>query len=202
MGFQLVGRVWNEEEFKSYLQTVNLSWASGITIHHTWNPSLADRPEGFKAQHLINLRSYYQSLGWDRGPHLFVDEDQIWGMSSLHERGIHAISYNRSHVAIEVLGNYDSEPVNSGRGEQCWQMAAKAAAAIISRAGWSVDVINEHRSDPQTNKTCPGRNLNLNSFRQEVNKNINPDCNKGNSEAIKTAIESIEWQLNKIKKII
>ena len=79
MGFELVGRVWDPVGFAAYVRTLDLSWAKGITMHHTAAPSLAQRPQGLKAEHLRNLQSYYQSeLGWSRGPHLFIDEDQIW----------------------------------------------------------------------------------------------------------------------------
>ena len=75
-------------------------------MHHTAAPSLAQRPRGLTIQHIRNIQNYYQSqLGWSSGPHLFIDDDQIFGMSSLERRGIHAVSFNRTHIGIEVLGN-------------------------------------------------------------------------------------------------
>ena len=81
-----------------------------------------------------NLAHYYgKKLGWSAGPHLFTDEDQIFGLSPLTRPGTHARSYNRTHIGIEVLGNYDKEDPKSGRGLQCWKTAAEATAILLKR---------------------------------------------------------------------
>lgn len=210
MSFSLVGRVWDGASFADYLRTVDLSWARGITMHHTASPSLRQRPNGLKAQHIQNIQSYYQgTLGWSRGPHLFIDDDQIFGMSPLDERGVHAVSFNRSHIGIEVLGDYDSEDPYSGRGLACWNMATRAAAAILERTGWGVDSINGHRDDPRTSKSCPWKKVDLKDFRAGVQELMHAheqdqpmprDSDRGGPDPIAMqSIEAIEWQLAKLK---
>jgi hypothetical protein len=112
-------------------------------------------------QHIHNIQSFYKSLGWNRGPHLFVDEDQIFGMTPLGTPGIHAVSFNRSSIGIEVLGDYDSEDPLSGRGLQCMKVAAAATRSLLQ---WLDLPTNDktvlfHRDDPKTSKTCPGKKV-------------------------------------------
>lgn len=162
MGYQIVGKKWTAEQFEKYIQTVKLGWANSVTVHHTASPSLAQRPQGWLSSHLSNLKHFYQRvLKWSRGPHLFTDEDEIWGMSSLWERGVHAVSFNKDSIGIETLGNYDTEDPTSGRGLQCWTMTAAATAIILKRMGRepNENTVKFHRDDPRTSKTCPGRKV-------------------------------------------
>ena len=48
-------------------------------------------------------RLYKNTLGWSAGPHLFTDEDQIWGMCDFSKKGVHAVSFNKRAIGIEVL---------------------------------------------------------------------------------------------------
>lgn len=160
MSYANVGKVWTTESFDEYLNKIAAPlWANKICLHHTAAPSLAQRPKGLTIQHIINIRDYYKNnLGWNRGPHLFIDEDQIFGMTPLAVKGIHAASFNSNAIGIEVLGDYDSENPLSGRGNECWETAAKTVNAL---AKWLDIPINTttllfHRDDPKTSKTCPG----------------------------------------------
>lgn len=206
MAYDLVGRIWTAETFADYVDGLNLTWASGVTMHHTAAPSLAQRPAGLKAQHIINIRDHYRlKLGWSRGPHLFIDEDQIFGMSSLEERGIHAKSFNATHIGIEVLGDYDTEDPATGRGKQCWKTAALAAAIIIARLGKTTAAINFHRDDPRTSKTCPGKKVSKETFRELVDNAGPPapatDDRANQPTAMHAALDSIEWQLKKLRDL-
>ena len=162
MSYANVGKVWTVESFREYLKGLKRpSYAKSVTIHHTGAPSLAQRQNGLLAQHILNIQSYYKSLGWSRGPHLFIDEDQVFGMTPLNVPGIHAVSFNRSSIGIEVLGDYDSEDPLSGRGLQCMKNAAAITKALFE---WLDIPINEttlkfHRDDPKTRKTCPGKKV-------------------------------------------
>lgn len=163
MSFANLGKVWSTDTFSEYLKTVpRPSWVKSITIHHTAAPSLAQRPQGFNAQNVANIASYYRNkLGWNRGPHLFTDEDQIFGMTPLTVKGIHAASFNSSSIGIEVLGNYDIEPHNEGRGAHCWLVAAQTTALLLQWLGLPAnkDTVKFHRDDPKTSKTCPGKRI-------------------------------------------
>lgn len=156
MSFSHTGKVWSRQTFAPYGETGKRpDWVRGITLHHTGAPSLKTRPNGLTITHIENIRDYYQNqLGWKSGPHLFIDDTQIFGMTPLYEKGVHARSFNRSHVGIEVLGNYDIESHDTGRGMECWLTAAYAIVAL--RRAWGKLPLNLHRNDPKTSKTCPG----------------------------------------------
>jgi N-acetylmuramoyl-L-alanine amidase CwlA len=167
MSFSNVGKVWTVESFKEHLNgTKKPAFANSITIHHTGAPTLIQRPHGFLIQHIHNMQTYYKSLGWSRGPHLFVDEDQIFGMTPLTTPGIHAVSFNRSSIGIEILGNYDVEDPTTGRGLDCIKNAAMVSRLLCN---WLDIPINEktvlfHRDDPKTTKTCPGKRITKEDF--------------------------------------
>ncbi len=173
MGYENVGRVWTPAELKQYLGTLDKpAWATSITFHHTGVPSLEQRPRGFLPNHMTNLQNYYQvTNGWSAGPHLFIDEDQCWGMSDFRQHGVHAKSFNSSSIGIEVLGNYDVESPNTGRGQQCWSIAAAAGKALLDWLGLqpSVLTVNFHRDDPKTTKTCPGTLVDKNWVIEQMN---------------------------------
>lgn len=207
MGFELVGRVWTLEEFEGYVRGLDLSWVRGVTLHHTSAPSLEQRPEGLKAQHIVNIRDYYKNrLGWSSGPHLFIDDDQIWGMSSLERRGIHARSFNATHIGVEVLGDYDREPVDQGRGKACWETTSKAVGSILRAAGLPRSAVNGHRDDPKTSKTCPGVHVDLDQFRQMLD--MNPVPGRGAVEDREDDVDygkildGVDWQLQKLRKAL
>ncbi len=218
MGFELVGTVWDVVAFREYVNSLDLSRWSGVTMHHTASPDLSQRPRGFTIQHMRNLVSYYRNnLGWSAGPHLFIDDDQIFGLSSLESRGVHAKSFNRSHLGIEVLGNYDREDPHSGRGAACWAMAAAAVRILLSRMHKDVEAINFHRDEPRTSKSCPGSKVDLSHFRSKVaaiedrndpDDELDDKPNEPNdelAEMIPKVIEihdSMAWQLKKLRKLI
>ena len=79
-------------------------------------------------------------------------------MTPLDVTGIHAASFNRSSIGIEVLGDYDNEDPKKGRGLECWKTAAAATKMLLE---WLKLPANDktvlfHRDDPKTTKTCPG----------------------------------------------
>lgn len=160
MSFSNVGRVWTVNSFSDYLKGLKKpDWVKGVCLHHTAFPDLNMRPKGFTIQHIENIRfGYVNNLKWKSGPHLFIDEDQIFGMTPLSEKGIHAVSFNSSTIGIEVLGDYDKETPLSGRGKECWETVAFATKEIYNWLGIKPNISNLyfHRDDPQTKKSCPG----------------------------------------------
>lgn len=195
MGFSLIGTAWNVSAFASYLRSKNLSWADSITIHHTGSPNLRQRAKGLIIQHIKNIHHFYTAgrrkngkRAWSAGPHLFVDDIDINGMSSLEERGVHAVSFNRNSIAIEVLGNYDSEDPKSGRGFKCWKLAAQTTAALLIRMGKEANekTINFHRDDPKTSKSCPGTRVKKDWFLSLVREEMLEQ--RGGSTLSETAV--------------
>lgn len=162
MSFNHVGTVYSPTSLAKLLSETRVpSWAQSITLHHTAAPSLEQRPRGFTAQHIINMRDFYQSKGWKSGPHLYADDDQLWAMTPLTERGVHAVSFNSSSIGIEVLGDYDQEDPFTGRGLECWKTTAAAVQLLLKWIGKPANehTILFHRDDPKTSKTCPGTKI-------------------------------------------
>ena len=170
MGFENVGKVWTPASLAGHLDgRKRPSWVNSITLHHTAEPSLENRPNGLTIQHIINIREYYKKPkmingvlkpGWKSGSHLFIDEDEIFGICDFAAKGVHAVSFNSSSLGIEVLGFYDTgaEDPKSGRGLRCWSNAAVATKVLLDWLGLkkSKNTILFHRDDPQTSKSCPG----------------------------------------------
>ena len=123
MGFENVGRVWNPKSLEEYLRTITKpDWCKAITLHQTSSPSLAQRPQGLSVGLIDKFRDFYKNdMGWSAGPHLYIDENEIYGMCDLRKKGVHAVSFNKIAIGIEVLGDYDREDPKSGRGLACWQ---------------------------------------------------------------------------------
>lgn len=163
MGFENTGRVWTTDGLKEHLAGLDKpDWCNAVTLHHTAAPSLAQRPAGLTAQHLRNIEHFYRvTKGWSSAPHLFVDDDQLWGMCSFRKKGVHAVSFNGRAIGIEVLGDYDTESPKSGRGLDCWRNAAAATVVLLDWLGLkaSPKTVLFHRDDPETDKSCPGKKV-------------------------------------------
>lgn len=162
MSYANVGKVWSAESFDEYLASVEKpSWCKGVCLHHTAAPSLVMRPQGLLSQHIRNMESFYKSKEWRAGPHFFIDENEIFGMTPPNLKGIHAVSFNSSTIGIEVLGDYDSEFPDKGRGLECWKTTAEATAKILHWLNLepNYNTVLFHRDDPKTTKTCPGNKV-------------------------------------------
>lgn len=149
------------KEFEMYLSSLQFTsfTPSFVTLHHTASPSLAQRPHGFTQQHLLNLLDYYQNtMGWNGGPHVFIDdqEDGIIVFQRMDRRGVHAVSFNKNSWGVEMLGYYDHEDFDSGRGKTVRDNAMQALAIMCKHIGVKANTIKFHRDDPKTTKTCPG----------------------------------------------
>lgn len=211
MSFSAVGEVYDIDSFRQSLSvTKPPAWAKSVTVHHTAAPSLAQRPRGWKIQHMRNLAHFYgKEKRWSAGPHLFTDEDQVFGLTPLHEKGVHARSFNDSSIGIEMLGNFDVEDPTEDRGAAVLTMTAKVVDALLEWLGLPVtdESILFHRDDPRTSKTCPGTRVDKKLFLQTVKKicldKEDPEAPKPiDREAIADSIKSIEWQIKKMKNQI
>lgn len=202
MSFKDVGKVASVTEFINILEKITPpTWAKTITLHHTASPSLAQRPKGFIAQHIVNMRDYYQGLGWKSGPHLYADDDQVWFMSPLTEKGVHAVSFNSTSIGIEVLGDYDEEDPFNGRGLDCWHTAASATRSLAKWLGITptTDTIKFHRDDPKTSKTCPGTKIKKDWFLSLVNGSSSISSNLIPVPTTKVNVESVAAFVTKNK---
>jgi hypothetical protein len=97
------------------------SWAPVSANRASWwdrnEAGLADNQiEAKRKQQLDGLMRYYRvEYGWDRGPHLFVDDRWIWLFTPMHDIGIHAKEGNSYHdgrgklhysIGIETIGYF------------------------------------------------------------------------------------------------
>jgi hypothetical protein len=211
MSYSAVGKVWDPEGFADHVAGLDcLGWADSVTIHHTGTPNLSQRPKGWTIQHMRNLEHFYgMELGWSAGPHLFTDEDQVFGLSPLSEPGVHARSFNRSSIGIEMLGNYDFEDPMASRGAQVIRCTVQAVAALLKAMGLepTPETIKFHRDDPRTSKTCPGTKVSKDWFvglvRDEMGKApAKPESAAVDLKQVLARVEAIEWQLARLKSLL
>jgi len=142
---------------------------SFIALHNTASPSLAQRPNGLTKQHIKNLEAFYRDKqGWKAGPHLFVDDRQIWVFTPLTVSGVHSPSWNKIALGIEMLGNYETEAFDSGRGLKVRKNAVAAMATLSAILGLDPNGMRLHREDPATTHACPGKNVRKLEVIQEV----------------------------------
>src|SRR5258708_36069633 len=111
-------------------------------------------------------------MHWSAGPHLFVDDHQIWVFTALTMAGVHSPAWNKLSLGIEMLGDYDGELFSSGRGLQVRQNAVAAMATLCAVLGLdpsNPSMIRLHKEDPlTTHKFCPGKNVVKQDILQEV----------------------------------
>lgn len=160
MSYGNVGKSWKLDKFKDYLATIQPpAWVKAVVLHHTAAPKLATRPDGLTDQHIRNIEDFYKNdRGWSAGPHLFIDDHRIMGMTPLTEKGVHAVSFNSTAIGIEVLGDYDDENPRSGRGLVAWENTFQATSALLAwlKLTPGPKTVLFHRDDPKTSKSCPG----------------------------------------------
>ncbi|MBA3946199.1 MAG: amidase [Herpetosiphonaceae bacterium] len=129
--FSYVGKGVTPEEFGTYLQSYDFGTIPPdyIILHHTAVPTLATWTAGesglsddqVKQKRLVALHGlmvyYRDTLKWNAGPHLFIDDRYIWLFSEMNEPGIHAMWGNSHHnggrlhysIGIEVVGDYTQQ---------------------------------------------------------------------------------------------
>jgi len=167
----IVGEAFSAKDFDVYCHTLQwTAWRpSFIALHNTASPSLAQRPNGLTKQHIKNLEAFYRDKqGWKAGPHLFVDDRQIWVFTPLTVSGVHSPSWNKIALGIEMLGNYETEAFDSGRGLKVRKNAVAAMATLSAILGLDPNGMRLHREDPATTHACPGKNVRKLEVIQEV----------------------------------
>lgn len=168
---EIVGSAFNVKDFDVYCH--GLAWnawrPSFIVLHNTDVPSLSQRPNGFTKTHMQNLVGYYRDeQGWSAGPHLFVDDKQIWVFTPLTMSGVHSPKWNKLALGVEMLGDYDKDSFTTGRGLQVRRNAVAAIATLSAVLGLDPMSMKLHREDPLTTHACPGTNVRKLEVIQEV----------------------------------
>jgi len=158
----IIGKNFSPDEFDNYCHTIQwTAWRpSFIVLHNTATPSLSERPDGLNINHIHNLEAFYRDTQkWSAGPHLFIDDKQIWVFTPLNVSGTHSPSWNKEALGIEMLGDYEKEPFDSGRGLNVRRNAVAAMATLCAILGLNPNTIRLHREDPLTTHACPGKNV-------------------------------------------
>ncbi len=167
----IVNKNFNAAQFDDYCH--KLQWTawrpSFIVLHNTAIPSLAQRPSGLSGQHIKNLEVFYRDTQkWKAGPHLFIDDKKIWVFTPLTVSGTHSPSWNKVALGIEMLGDYERESFDSGRGLRVRTNTISALATLSAILGLDPQTIRIHREDPLTTHACPGKNVRKLEIIQQV----------------------------------
>ena len=155
----IVGKGFRADEFDEYVKTVKFDeWKpSFIVLHNTAIPTFADWHKHPGEERMRALERYYRDDNhWSAGPHLFVADDLIWVFTPLNVPGVHSPSWNRIAWGVELVGDYDKEPLSR-------EVRDNAIAALTS-LHWIIGIdprqIRLHREDTKTtHKHCPGLNM-------------------------------------------
>jgi hypothetical protein len=131
--FLYEGKGYTPAEFVAYVDQYDFGTVppNFIVLHHTYRPSISTASAGAqydwdngeaglsdqeiyarRRRKLDGIKEYYRSsLGWDRGPHLFIDDRYIWIFTPMFHVGIHAAQGNGAvpnySIGIEVIGYYE-----------------------------------------------------------------------------------------------
>jgi hypothetical protein len=156
---EIVGSAFDADGFDTYCH--GLAWTawrpSFIVVHNTGAPSLSQRPNGITKTHIANFVSFYRDKqGWSAGPHLFIDDKQIWVFTPLTMSGVHSPSWNKVALGIEMLGDFDKDAFDSGRGLKVRENTVAAMATLCAVLGLEPMTMKLHREDPGTTHACPG----------------------------------------------
>ena len=167
----IVGASYSSEEFDTYCH--ELQWTawrpSFAVVHNTAVPSLSQRPQGLTKKHILALEAYYRDKqGWKAGPHLFIDDRQIWVFTPLTVSGTHSPSWNKTSLGVEMLGDYEKDAFDKGRGLRVRENAVAALATLCAILGLDPSTTKIHREDPLTTHACPGKNVRKLEIIQEV----------------------------------
>lgn len=144
----------------------SLKWTdwrpSGITLHNTGAPTLAQWVESGPKheQRIANLQHYYEAMGWHAGPHFFVSRSHISGFSNPLKPGVHSTCFNRTHLGVEMAGDFSTEAFDKGDGALVRDTAVRALAILFDALGLNpATSLAFHRECKRDNHACPGKNV-------------------------------------------
>jgi hypothetical protein len=145
--------------FPAYVRTIHLDlWRPQFAVvHNTQTPTLSDWHKRAAKEYLHDFECYYRdTMHWSAGPHLFIADDLIWVFTSLDTPGVHSPSWNAISWGVELVGDYDLEPLSEGTRTN----AVTALASLHALAGLDPGTLRIHKEDPKTTHTyCPGKNI-------------------------------------------
>lgn len=157
-------------ELKKYINGLPKTiFASGMVVHNTAAPTLAQWTDQNEAQRIKNLERYFRDQrGWPSGPHAFVDDNGVWVFTPFDKKGTHSPSWNGTKLGIEMIGDFDRESVTEGRGLGVYKNTVALFAMLHEKYGWNPETIKFHKEDPRTTHDCPGKHMNKAKFISDV----------------------------------
>jgi hypothetical protein len=167
------GRGMTVEQFADHVRDIQLGdfVPHFVAMHNTASPNKSQWQSATPIpQRLRNLTSYYSGMGWHGGPHMFVDDKFIWLFTPLDRPGVHSPSWNSTAWGIEMVGDYDSEPFDSGFGLDVRRNAVAAAAILLKKLDkpCNGETIRFHYEDTRTTHACPGKHCKKSEVLKEI----------------------------------
>ncbi len=155
----IVGLGIAADQLETYVGTVAFgAWRPQfVVLHNTQVPRLSEWHSVPGQRRMAALQAYYRDeLHWSGGPHLFVADDLIWLFTPLTTPGVHSPSWNAISWGVEVVGDYDNEPLS----DAVRANVVSALATLHGLAGLDPATLRLHKQDPLTTHSfCPGANL-------------------------------------------
>ena len=150
---------FNADAFEEYVSQLSFTaWQPQfVVLHNTQIPTLADWHNESGSARMSGFVDYYRDdQGWSGGPHLFIADDVIWVFTPLTVPGVHAPSWNQVAWGVEMVGDYDTEPL----GDCVRANTLSALATLHAARGLDPGTLKLHKEDPLTTHTfCPGANI-------------------------------------------
>jgi hypothetical protein len=75
----------------------------------------------------------------------------------LNLSGVHSPSWNKVALGVEMLGDYQTEAFDSGRGRAVHDNAVAAIATLSAVLAIDPETMRLHREDPETTHKCRAR---------------------------------------------
>lgn len=203
--FAYVGQALTLSEFRTYVATYLFGTIPPdyIVLHHTAVPATSAAPYGDPAKfwdageagmtgpqiktkrlgQLHNIMAYYRdTLGWDAGPHLFIDDRYIYLFTPMNTVGIHAAWGNSTRIngklhysiGIEVVGYYEKavwpDAVARNVGGAVTALCARLRIPLVHTVG--PGGISSHRD--YNKPTCPGKAITEAYYMDVITRTANP----------------------------
>ncbi len=140
------------------------NWISGICLHHTVVPTQASW-RGMPTMRAMGR--YYQALGWDAGPHLFLAPDGVYAGTPLAYPGVHAGPCNAHSIGLEVVGRFDNAPWDIGLRERVYALLT----VLLHWMGRDEKAVLGHR-ECKSKKSCPGRAIDMDDVRRQLHDRL------------------------------
>lgn len=172
---------FDRHELASYISSLDFShWrrkdgAPGrpqfIVLHNTSSPDIKTwlkwSPETRWGYVKTNAQAYYEKLGWQAGPHFFVppsDAITAYRFSNPETAGTHCSCFNSDSIGIEMVGEFDVEPFDTGPGATVRDNAVYLLALLHLKLNlnpgdysYAKHGLHFHVECKKDNHDCPGR---------------------------------------------